>query len=237
MMRSAIRMRRTSHHPAHLDIATLWHAMPWNALYWLVVFFVGGLATAFAVRAELDQRELLGIVPDKIAEVAPGDRVRVVLVLNGDEILIEHNGRRARLRMLGIRSFDPVVSEREITAFGDASVQFLKEWILNKEVEPLFDVPIMDAHNRYLAYISLNGVDINKRMVEEGISMVYTEFKTTREQEYLAAELNARTSRRGIWGGSKAHRRIDDWRRDWAGRRVQRHEEAPADPLLTSTGE
>src|SRR5207249_4905100 len=112
--------------------------------------------------------------------------------------------RRSRLRMLAIHSFDPVVNEREITAYGEASVRFLEQWVLNKEVGVYFDKTPKDVRGRYLGYVHLDDIDINKRMVEEGIAMAYTEFATNREQSYLIAEQAARANSRGIWGGRKA---------------------------------
>jgi endonuclease YncB( thermonuclease family) len=199
-------------------------------MFWISVATLFGLATAFALSAERDQRRRLGVT-EQIPYFEEGESVEVVLVLNGDEIVVEKNQSRARVRMLGIHSFDPVVNEREITAFGDASVRFLEEWILNKRVQLHFDVPVKDVRGRYLAFVHLDDIDINRRMVEEGVAMVYTEFHTTREQAFLVAEGPPRRSRRGIWGGKKARARIVSLRRVWADKR-RGSGKAPADPLL-----
>ena len=61
----------------------------------------------------------------------------------------------------------------------------------------VFDTPIKDVHGRYLAYLELEGVDLGKRMVEEGVSMVYTEYDFAREGDYLTAEWMASENRAG----------------------------------------
>lgn len=207
----------------------LWHRIPWNALFWVTVFGVVGSTLFFAVQVEMARRHVL---VDNIADVKNGDVVKVVLVLNGDEVVIEKNRERARLRMLAIRSFDPVVNEFEITSFGRASVNFLDKWLLNQKATVHFDKTIRDVKGRYLGYLEKDGVDINQRMVEEGISMVYTEFPTARENNYLSIEQLARDARRGIWGGTKSVQRITALRLQWAGARQTRDGQAPPDPLI-----
>ncbi len=166
------------------------------------------------------------------AIIETGDTVKVVLVLNGDELVVEKGDNRARVRMLGIHSFDPVVNEREITAFGDASVRFLRHWILNHNVRMVFDAPIQDSHGRYLAYIFSGDMDINRRMVSEGLSMVYTEFPTQKERDYLNAEMTPRAKGVGLWGGHKARTRIIGLRRGWSKKRRLRDGVHNLDPLL-----
>jgi endonuclease YncB( thermonuclease family) len=156
----------------------------------------------------------------------------VVVVLNGDEVIVEKNGDRATLRMLGIRSFDPVVNEFEITAFGRASVSFLYTWVLNKAVRVGFDTTIKDVRGRYLGFLDRDGVDINRRMVEEGVAMVYTEYPFAREAEYLSTEVLARAAGRGIWGGQRTRTRIRALRHDWDSARHQHGGTGSADPLL-----
>ncbi len=217
------------------SLSEWWHSLPWNGVFWLCVVAMLAPAAFFAVQAESDRERLLGVRPEALAEVDSGQSARVVLILNGDEFVIERDARRARVRMIGIKSFDPVVNEREITAYGDASVHFLKQWILDKEIRLVFDTPKQDEHGRYLAYVYLGEIDINRRMVSEGIAMAYTEFEVAREREYLMAEIQPRQIGVGIWGGTKAQTRILGLRREWSNVRLERHGRSPVDPLLEDT--
>lgn len=216
-------------------IVHLWQRLPWIALFWALVAGLFGAAAWFAVEVERHNARLHRT--DEQVELESGDSVKVAVILNGDEVIVESKGSgntpaRSGLRMLGIRSFDPVVNEFEITAFGRASVAFLTTWVLNKPTQVTFDKPKRDVHNRYLAYLSRDGIDINRRMVEEGIAMVYTEFPFAREADYLSAEVLARAAGRGIWGGERTRKRIIGLRADWAAKRRERDGSPPVDPLL-----
>lgn len=226
---------RTARRQRPRSVNEWWHGLPWNGIFWLWVVAMMGPAVFFGVKAELDLERLLGIQPEALARLESGDGATAVMILNGDEFVIEHDKLRARVRMLGIKSFDPVVNEREVTAYGDASVQFLKQWILNKEIRLFFDDPKQDEHGRYLAFVYLGDIDINQLMVAEGVAMAYTQYETAREREYLMAEIHPRQTGVGIWGGSKAVTRINGLRREWSNERVARNGQAPFDPLLDNT--
>ncbi|MBI5508043.1 MAG: thermonuclease family protein [Deltaproteobacteria bacterium] len=208
--------------------------LPWNAIFWLITAaFLGG-AVFFAVGTYFKQQNL---VSNDVAQINDGDKVKVVAVVNGDELIVTKGTAQARVRMLGIRAFDPVVNEREVTAFGHASVSFLTQWTLNKTVTVVFDTPIMDVHGRYLAFVERANMDLNAKMLEEGIVMVYTEFETAREALFLAAERLARRSSRGIWGSKKAASRVVALRQDWAHHRQERTGGLPPDYLLSEKPE
>ena len=153
----------------------------------------------------------------------------------GTYLIVTKEQAQARVRMLGIRAFDPVVNEREVTAFGHASVSFLKQWALNKPVKIVFDEPIKDVRGRYLAYVERGGIDLNEKMVEEGIVAVYTEYGFVRQSAYLTTESLAGRSARGIWGSNKAKRRVIALRNDWAHHRQVRTGELPPDYLLSGS--
>jgi endonuclease YncB( thermonuclease family) len=218
------------------SFAEWWHGLPWNGLFWLLTLSQLGFAAFFATQAELDLAAVIGVADDAPLAIQSGDLVRVELVLNGDEVVIERDARRARLRMIGIRSFDPVVNEREITAFGNASVNFLEQWVLHQEVTVMLGGTQRDVHGRYLGVLVRGDVDVNRRMVEEGISMVYTEYATDMESVYLSTEIAARSARRGIWGVKKATARILGLRQQWSSLRQQRTGHAPIDPMLMDGG-
>jgi endonuclease YncB( thermonuclease family) len=205
------------------------HRVPWNGLFWLVIaaLLLGAGGFTLGVHTKQAHIQLAGD-----AKIKNGDTVKVVAVLKRDQLLVDKDGHQGRLRLLGIRSFDAYVNEREIMAFGQRAVVFLERWAENRQVKVIFDDPIKDVHGRYLAYLELEGVDLGKRMVEEGVSMVYTEYPFERESDYLTAEWMARENRAGIWGGKKATRRIEALRRQWAAARKDRTGQSPPDYLI-----
>jgi len=207
----------------------LWQSLPWDALFWVATFILVGMGTWLTTEVEIQRDRVHGT--DNLAELQDGDLVDVVVVLNGDELLVTKNEARAKVRMLGVRAFDAVINEFELTAFGRASVGFLEHWVMGHEVKVRFDTTVKDVHGRYLAYIERDGVDVNRRMIEEGVAMVYTEYPFSREAPYLSSETLARTAKRGIWGGPRAVARISGLREDWGRSRRHRTGTPFADPL------
>src|SRR5690349_10030607 len=106
----------------------LWQSLPWNALFWVSTLGLLSLASFLTVEVEVQRKRLHRV--DEAADLRDGDLVDVVVVLNGDELLVSKNGARAQVRMLGVRAFDAVVNEFEITAFGRASVSYLESWVV-----------------------------------------------------------------------------------------------------------
>ena len=216
----------------HTPRLPLRHRLPWNGLFWGLTGAILAGATFFGVSVQLERQNR---VVEHQAAITSGDTVEVIGIFNGDEILVSKNQDRAVVRMLGIRAFDPVVNEREITAFGQGAVEFLKKFAMGRQVQLIFDQPVQDDRGRYLAYVEREGNPLNERMVEEGIAMVYTEFPFARETVMLTAERMARRAGRGVWGGRKAVARIMAYRQDWAAHRQKRTGVAPPDYLLSET--
>jgi endonuclease YncB( thermonuclease family) len=211
------------------DFVALWHRVPWNAAFWLLSLGLFALSAYFVVSVEMRRRA--SHVPEQAAKIKNGETVRVVRIVKGDEIAVEKGLATARVRMLGIHSFDPVVNEFEITAFGRAAVGFLEQWTLNRPVRLHFDDPIQDVRGRYLAYIERDGLDLNRRMIEEGVTAVYTEYAFAREATYLTSEEMARSARRGVWGSKRAVQRIRALRKQWGAARLARTGQVPVDDL------
>ena len=221
-------MSSSSSLPARGFVA-LWHRVPWNSVFWLVSLSLLALSVFFAFSVEMRRRA--NYLPDETASIRNGEIVRVVRIVKGDEFAIEKGLHTARVRMLGILSFDPVVNEFEITGFGRAAVGFLEQWVLNRPVRIHFDDPIRDVHGRYLAYIERDGIDLNRRMIEEGVATVYTEYPFGRESSYLTSEEMARAAGRGVWGSKHAVQRIRALRKQWAASRLARTGQLPVDDL------
>ena len=206
-----------------------WQNLPWNALFWVSTAVLVLVAGGLTVEVELRRRATHAV--DVTADIHDGDLVDVLVVVNGDEVIVSKAGARARVRMLGINAYDPVVNEFEITAYGRAAVAFLENWVLGHEVKLVFDRTVRDVHGRYLAYLERDGTDVNRHMLEEGVAMAYTEYPFVREASYLSAEVIARSARRGIWAGIKSSKRTKALRHDWAAARRQRGDKTFADPL------
>lgn len=152
------------------------------------------------------------------ATIAPdaGREVTVVDVVDGDTIDIRYaNGTTDTVRLLGIDTpevraenapteFEGVpdteVGETCLREAGERAGEFARSRLAGATVTISTD-PRSDrrgAYGRLLAYVQVDGIDINYRLVADGHARVYdTTF--TRSARYYAAEQRAQTDRDGLW--------------------------------------
>ena len=79
--------------------------------------------------------------------------------------------------------------------FGRQSKVFLRELLKDGEFDANIDGK--DQYDRYLARLYDNGIDINRKMVNEGMAWVY-DFYVTDKTFYNNQKL-AQTKKKGIW--------------------------------------
>lgn len=85
-------------------------------------------------------------------------------VIDGDTIVIEN---KTSVRLLGINC-----PERGELYYGEAK-EFLEELVFNKTIKLRFGKEKYDKYDRVLAYIFLNGENVNLKLVEEGFANFY----------------------------------------------------------------
>jgi micrococcal nuclease len=140
-------------------------------------------------------------LPPSSSRVTRSDPVLVRAVIDGDTIDVERFGR---VRLLGIdapelgRGFDtaaPFAREARDTLVS----LVLRHWVrLEREQEGA----ALDAYNRHLAYVVReDGLVVNTEIVREGLARVTARLPLVRLAELKAAEAQAQSFRRGIWGG------------------------------------
>jgi endonuclease YncB( thermonuclease family) len=166
------------------------------------------------------------------AELKDGDLVKVKAIVKGDEVTVENGGHETRVRLVGVHAFSPVLADPQVHALSAGAVSALEEWVLGKQVKLTLDHTPKDPSGRYLGYLDLGGTDINKRLVETGWAVVYTEFPFDREQAYLVAESSARSAGRNVWALRPAADLVRGLRRQWLTVRHGDGKPALADALL-----
>lgn len=85
--------------------------------------------------------------------------------------------------------------------FGNVARQRLADLVFQRKVT--VEWRKRDRYGRTLGKVLLDGVDVNLEMVRTGHAWVFTrylsELAPTDQESYLAAELEARAERRGLW--------------------------------------
>ena len=145
-----------------------------------------------------------------------GTTVTVVEVVDGDTIDVRYaNGTTDTVRLLGVDSpetraeNDPAeyegVPDTEagracLAGARDAATAFAREQLAGERVRIVTD-PAADrrgSFGRLLAYVQVDGVDFNYRLLVAGHARVY-DSTFSRSERYDAAEREAQADRTGLW--------------------------------------
>ena len=141
------------------------------------------------------------------------ESVKVSRVIDGDtfDILFE-SGATDRVRILGIDTPETFSSNRAdeyngitdiecLDSWGDKATIFATEILEDKEINLIADA-LSDRrgyYDRLLSYIEIDGKDFGVLLLEGGYARVYTEGKSTRKNEYLLIEKQAKSKKLGLW--------------------------------------
>jgi len=113
----------------------------------------------------------------------------VIGVLDGDtvEVLVDKNPVRVRLEQID-------APERR-QAFGTRSRQALSAYVFDRQITVLEGGK--DRYGRVLGTLMLDGRDINRAMIADGMAWAYRSY--LRDPSLLTVEAQARASRTGLW--------------------------------------
>lgn len=165
------------------------------------------------------------------AVLKAGDVVTVVEVKKGDELEVDKDGKRARVRILGVHAFSEVMTDAQVSALSAGSVSALGALVKGQPLTLSFDVTPQDDSGRYLAYVEAAGADVGQKLVEDGWAVVYTEYPFAREAAYLEVEKKARGAARNIWGLKPAADLVVGLRKQWGEARASKPGASLVDPL------
>lgn len=154
--------------------------------------------------------------------LAPGAQVRLVRVIDGDEIMVAAAADEAFVvRLLGIKSFDAVANDPGISTYGRQCMAFLQEHLEDQPATLQFDDLARDSRGRLLAYVHANGTDLGKEMVARGLALPFLRYDFSREAEYRRAQVQASEARLGLWGAARADRRARALLLSWEAMRAE----------------
>ena len=133
----------------------------------------------------------------------PGDpscgprRAVVERVIDGDTIVLPGD---LRVRYLLVDA--PEATGGEAACYGAAAAQFNADLVLGKAIELRYDVRCQDRFDRTLAYVTVDGQDVNRVLVERGYACVLhiPPDGDARAGELEAVQAAARAAGRGLWG-------------------------------------
>jgi endonuclease YncB( thermonuclease family) len=114
---------------------------------------------------------------------------RVVAVHDGDSLTVLVDRTEVRVRLAGIDA-----PERG-QPYASASRRALARRVAGREV--LVEASGRDGFGRTLGVVSVDGADVNRAQVRDGMAWVFRRF--SQDAALLALEEDARRERRGLW--------------------------------------
>jgi micrococcal nuclease len=121
----------------------------------------------------------------------------VMRIVDGDTIELA-DARKIRLLLVDT----PETTGGQDDCYGQEAKQFTTDTLLNKQIELEYDVECTDRFGRTLAYVTVDGQEINKLMIQRGYACVLhiSPDGDARVDECKALQLDAMRSGRGLWG-------------------------------------
>lgn len=133
---------------------------------------------------------------DDDSQCGPGGGT-VVRVIDGDTFELG-SGETVRLLMIDT----PETTGGATDCYGAEAKQYLTTTLTAQDVDLAYDEVCTDQYGRLLAYVSLNGRELNTTLVERGYACVLhiPPNGDDRQEEFETLEYLARTSGTGMWG-------------------------------------
>jgi micrococcal nuclease len=122
-------------------------------------------------------------------------------IIDGDTVVLTGVGT---VRLIGVDAPETVEPRSPVGAFGKEASAFLTGMLAGKRVRLEYDQTRTDRYQRTLAYLYLpDNTFVNREIVRQGYSHVYTEYPFRFMEDFRAAEREARTAGRGLWSGAQ----------------------------------
>lgn len=163
---------------------------------------------------ESQRLELLANNPELFTS---GETVTIENIIDGDELRIRNDKGHSRIRLLGIKSFDPSTRERLLSQYGKVAVDYLSDVALTKKATLKVAPKGVDDEGRLLGSLILadSNDDLAQLMVSEGMTLVYVKYPFEKMDDYLVSQEEARTHEVGFWENRRVAARAQSLMNLW----------------------
>lgn len=153
------------------------------------------------------------VTPPASSPNEAGISAEVSHVVDGDTLdIVLRDGSSDRVRLLGVdtpetytgnnaNEYGDITDIDCLDRWGLLATEFTKNTLEGREVMLMPDPAAGERgyYDRLLAYVHIDGEDFNAMLVSKGYARVYIEGTSTREEEYLKFEGEARDGSVGLW--------------------------------------
>lgn len=127
--------------------------------------------------------------------------VQFVRVVDGDTAVVIYNGKEETVRYLLIDTPESKSPNTCVQLYGKEASARNEQLLRSGQVTLEFDGPKRDKYDRLLAYVFVDGVSVQKTLLEEGYARVAYIYDPPYKylDEFRAAETRAKNSKKRIW--------------------------------------
>lgn len=133
---------------------------------------------------------------------APALHATVTEVVDGDTVVVAlPDGRTETVRLLGVDTPETVHPDEPVECYGPEASAFTHARLDGRAVRLEKDREVRDRYGRLLAYVYVDGVRVNDQLLALGYArLLVIPPNQAHARALLAAELDARSAGRGLWG-------------------------------------
>jgi len=127
----------------------------------------------------------------------------VLRVIDGDTIVVDSNGLKITIRLIGIDTPETKHPTKPVQYYGKEASRFTDNLLKGEKVylvgEPLPGA--LDRYGRTLAYVyrAPDGLFVNAEIIRQGYGHAYTRFPFKYMEEFKQLERFARKAEKGLW--------------------------------------
>jgi micrococcal nuclease len=122
--------------------------------------------------------------------------------VDGDTIAVNMNGTVEKVRMIGVDTPETKKPNAPIQCYGHEASNYTKSLIGTGKVRLESDPQSTnrDRYNRLLRYVYLpDGRLLEEESIKNGYAFAYTQFPFTKSAQFVAAQIQAQSARKGLW--------------------------------------
>ena len=128
----------------------------------------------------------------------------MIRIVDGDTIVIKYDGKYEKVRLLCVNTPESVhPDKKQNIPMGKVASKYTQKKLTGKDVNLEFEIKkLRGNYGRLLAYVFVDGQNLNLDLVRQGLSPYYTKYGKSEkyDAEFRAAEKQARKEKLNIWG-------------------------------------
>ncbi|MBA3757661.1 thermonuclease family protein [Candidatus Saccharibacteria bacterium] len=124
-------------------------------------------------------------------------------VSDGDTIIVNMNGIREIIRLIGVDTPETQHPDRPLECYAAQASEYTRRLLTGQKVRLQVD-PLntnRDRYDRLLRYVfTQDGRLVEQELITEGYGFSYTQFPFERKREFNEYEQQAKEGKKGLWG-------------------------------------